>query len=222
MGKINFMVLIFAFLVFTGCGKSDQPQTTGERTDTVQTQTTTQMETPQETSPEDTNKNAADQKAEDQATDSDIVEMKTTEGTIKIKLFTDKAPITAGNFKKLVQQKFYDGIIFHRVIDGFMIQTGDPTGTGTGGSNETIKDEFAPGLVHDKKGILSMANRGPNTGTSQFFITLDATPWLDGKHAIFGEVIEGMDVVDKIGKTQTGANDKPVKEIKMITVRMVD
>jgi cyclophilin family peptidyl-prolyl cis-trans isomerase len=222
MGKIKLMLLIFAFLVFTGCGKSDQPQTTGEKTDTVQTQTTTQMETTQETSSEDTSKNAADQKAGDNKTDGDIVEMKTTEGTIKIKLYTDKAPITAENFKKLIQQKFYDGIIFHRVIDGFMIQTGDPTGTGTGGSKETIPDEFGAGLKHDKKGTLSMANRGPNTGTSQFFITLDATPWLDGKHAIFGEVVEGIDVVEKIGKAQTGPGDKPVKEIKMTTVRMVD
>lgn len=151
-----------------------------------------------------------------------IAKIETTMGTIKIKLFADKAPLTVANFKKLVNEGFYNGVIFHRVIDGFMIQTGDPTGTGTGGSKETIKDEFGAGLKHDKKGMVSMANRGPNTGTSQFFITLAPTPWLDGKHAIFGEVIDGMDVVEKIGKTKTAGADKPVTDIKMTKVTLVD
>jgi cyclophilin family peptidyl-prolyl cis-trans isomerase len=97
-----------------------------------------------------------------------------------------------------------------------MIQGGDPTGTGRGGSKQIIPDEFGEGLKHDKKGMLSMANSGPNTGSSQFFITLAPTPWLDGKHAIFGEVIEGMDIVEKIGKTQVGPGDRPVTEVKMI------
>ncbi|HMS35370.1 MAG TPA: peptidylprolyl isomerase [Ignavibacteria bacterium] len=158
----------------------------------------------------------------DTKSSGDIVNMETTMGTIKIKLFTKEAPITTTNFKNLVNEGFYNGIIFHRVIDGFMLQGGDPTGTGTGGSKVTIQDEFAPGLKHSKKGMLSMANRGPNTGTSQFFITLAPTPWLDGKHAIFGEVIGGMDVVEKIGKTKTGPNDKPVTDIKMTKVTLTD
>ncbi len=154
--------------------------------------------------------------------DGNMVMMETSMGKIKIKLYTDKAPITTGNFKKLINEGFYNGIKFHRVIDGFMIQGGDPSGNGTGGSKETIKDEFAPGLKHSKKGILSMANRGPNTGSSQFFITLAPTDWLDGKHAIFGEVVDGMDVVDKIGKVKTGANDKPEKDVVMTKVYMIE
>lgn len=144
--------------------------------------------------------------------------METTMGTIKIKLFTEKAPITTQNFIDLVNKGFYDGIIFHRVIDGFMIQGGDPTGTGMGGSGKKIPDEFGEGLKHSKAGILSMANAGPNTGESQFFITLAATPWLDGHHPVFGEVIEGMDVVYAIGKVKTGNQDRPIEEVKMVKV----
>jgi cyclophilin family peptidyl-prolyl cis-trans isomerase len=147
-----------------------------------------------------------------------VVKFETTLGDFKVTLFMDKAPITAGNFKSLVEEGFFNGIIFHRVIDGFMIQGGDPTGTGRGGSKKIIPDEFGEGLKHDKKGMLSMANSGPNTGSSQFFITLAPTPWLDGKHAIFGEVTEGMDIVEKIGKTQVGPGDRPVTEVKMIKV----
>jgi cyclophilin family peptidyl-prolyl cis-trans isomerase len=134
-------------------------------------------------------------------------------GNFKIELFNDLAPKTCRSFMDLAERKFFDGIIFHRVIDGFMIQGGDPTGTGTGGPGYTIPDEFGPGLAHDAPGILSMANAGPNTGGSQFFITLAATPWLDGKHAIFGKVIEGMDVVEAIGKVKTGPNDKPITQV---------
>jgi len=143
-------------------------------------------------------------------------------GTFKAKLFTDKAPITTKNFIDLVNKGFYNGIIFHRVISGFMIQGGDPTGTGRGGSGVKIKDEFGPGLKHNKEGILSMANAGPNTGESQFFITLAPQPHLDGKHAVFGEIISGIDIVEKIGKVKTGAGDKPVEEIKMTKVTMVE
>lgn len=151
------------------------------------------------------------------ANGNDVVLLKTNMGDIKIKLFEDKAPITTANFKKLVKQGFYDGTIFHRVISDFMIQGGDPTGTGTGGPGYTIKDEFVPELKHGKAGILSMANTGmPNTGGSQFFITLVPTPWLDGKHSVFGEVIEGTDVVEAIGKVQTRAGDRPVNEVKII------
>ncbi|MBW2970487.1 peptidylprolyl isomerase [Candidatus Woesearchaeota archaeon] len=150
-----------------------------------------------------------------------IVELETSMGKMKIKLFDDKAPKTVENFKSLVEKGFYDGTIFHRVIKDFMIQGGDPTGTGTGGPGYQIDDEFGPGLQHSKKGILSMANAGPNTGGSQFFITLAPTPWLDGKHAIFGELIEGQDVLDKIGSTPTGAGDRPKTEVKIIKARVV-
>ena len=151
----------------------------------------------------------------------DTVQFETTEGNFQVKLFMEEAPLTAGNFKALVEKGFYNGIIFHRVIDQFMIQGGDPTGTGRGGSGKKIKDEFGEGLIHNKPGMLSMANAGPNTGDSQFFITLVPTPWLDGKHAIFGEVSEGMDVIEKIGKTKTGSMDKPAKDIVMTKVYMI-
>ena len=122
----------------------------------------------------------------------------TNKGTFDIELFTDKAPITTQNFIDLTNKEFYNGLIFHRVIDGFMIQGGDPEGRGSGGPGYTIEDEFHPDLKHDSEGILSMANAGPNTGGSQFFITLAPTPWLDGKHAVFGKVREGMNVVESI------------------------
>ena len=150
-----------------------------------------------------------------------MVILETTLGTMKLRLFDDKAPKTVQNFKDLVNKGFYDGTIFHRVIKNFMIQGGDPTGTGTGGPGYKIPDEFGLGLKHDKKGILSMANSGPNTGGSQFFITLVPTPWLDGKHAIFGEVIEGIDVLEKIGTTPTSPGDRPKTEVKIIKARIV-
>ena len=145
----------------------------------------------------------------------------TSKGNFEIGLFTEKAPITTKNFIELVEKGFYNGLIFHRVIGGFMIQSGDPNGDGTGGSGYAINDEFHPDLKHDSAGILSMANAGSNTGGSQFFITLAPTPWLDGKHAVFGKVVSGMDVVKAIGKVPTGANDKPVEDvvIKKITIK---
>lgn len=139
----------------------------------------------------------------------------TSRGTFKVELFEDNAPKTAGNFISLVEKGFYDGLVFHRVIDDFMIQGGDPRGDGTGGPGYTIDDEFGEGLKHDTRGILSMANAGPDTGGSQFFITLVPTPWLDGKHAIFGKVVEGMDVIDTIGNVQTGSMDRPVEPVTM-------
>src|SRR5688572_18378112 len=142
----------------------------------------------------------------------------TTAGTFKIELFEDKAPLTTKNFIDLVEKGFYDETIFHRVIDGFMIQGGDPQGTGRGGPGYTIKDEFHKDLRHSGPGILSMANAGPNTGGSQFFITLGATPHLDNKHAVFGKVSEGFDVVQKIGSTRTGASDRPVTEQKINSI----
>jgi len=142
-----------------------------------------------------------------------IAEFNTNMGNFKIELYADKAPITVGNFIKLVDDGFYNNLIFHRVIPNFMIQTGCPQGTGRGGPGWTIRDEFHPNLKHDDKGILSMANAGPNTGGSQFFITVAATPWLDKHHSIFGKVTEGYTVVDNISKVDKGRNDKPLKDI---------
>ncbi|RRD63777.1 peptidylprolyl isomerase [Fretibacterium sp. OH1220_COT-178] len=147
-----------------------------------------------------------------------VAVVQTNMGTFRVELFSDLAPKTAQNFIDLAKKGFYDGVIFHRVIDGFMIQGGDPKGTGTGGPGYTIPDEFGPGLKHDKPGILSMANAGPDTGGSQFFVTLVPTPWLDGKHAIFGQVVSGMDVVEAIGKVETGRQDRPVKDVVMTSV----
>ena len=146
----------------------------------------------------------------------------TTLGTFSAEMFEDVAPKTAGNFMKLVSDGYYDGIIFHRVIDEFMIQGGDPTGTGTGGPGYTIEDEFAPGLSHTSEGVFSMANAGPNSGGSQFFITLAATPWLDGKHAIFGKVISGMEGVSVIGRVATNPADRPLEEVVMESVTVAD
>ena len=160
-------------------------------------------------------------KGENRAVANRIAEFTTNKGTFEVELFEDKAPITTKNFIDLVEKGFYDGLIFHRVIDGFMIQGGDPKGNGTGGPGYTIPDEFDPALKHDDEGILSMANAGPNTGGSQFFITLAATPWLDNHHAVFGKVIEGMDVVRDIGHTQTAYGDRPVHDvvIEKITIK---
>jgi peptidyl-prolyl cis-trans isomerase-like 1 len=150
-----------------------------------------------------------------------VATVKTNVGTIEIELFATNVPKTVENFVGLATNGKYDGIIFHRVIANFMLQAGDPTGTGRGGESYwggKFADEFDASLKHTKPGMLSMANAGPNTNGSQFFITLVPTPWLDGKHAIFGEVILGMDVVEAIGETKTGAMDKPVNDIVMETV----
>jgi len=149
-----------------------------------------------------------------------IATFNTTQGNFKIELFQDKAPITVGNFMKLVDQGFYNGLIFHRVIPGFMVQGGCPHGTGRGGPGYSIPDEFHPSLKHDQKGILSMANAGPNTGGSQFFITVAATPWLDKHHAVFGKVIDGYEVVETISKVQKDRNDKPLKNIVINSIRI--
>ena len=149
-----------------------------------------------------------------------IARFDTNQGTFRIELFEDRAPVTTKNFIDLVEKGFYDGLIFHRVIDGFMIQGGCPSGTGTGGPGYKIKDEFHPELKHTGEGILSMANAGPNTGGSQFFITLAGTPWLDGKHAVFGKVVDGMDVVRAIGKVSTSRGDRPAQDVVMESVTL--
>ena len=145
-------------------------------------------------------------------------QVKTNHGSFTIELFEDKAPQTTKNFIDLAEKEFYNGVIFHRVIKDFMIHGGDPTGTGRGGPGYTIPDEFHSDLGHDGPGILSMANAGPNTGGSQFFITLEATTWLNGKHAVFGAVTAGLDVVQAIGKTPTARGDCPLEDVVMESV----
>lgn len=141
------------------------------------------------------------------------IKFETNYGEMVINLYSDM-PITAGNFEKLVGEGFYDGVIFHRVIDGFMIQGGDPEGTGIGGPGYTIKDEFThTGGNKNLRGTISMANAGPNTGGSQFFINLADNNFLDAKHPAFGKVIEGMDAVDKIAKVRTDSQDRPIDDV---------
>jgi peptidyl-prolyl cis-trans isomerase A (cyclophilin A) len=162
----------------------------------------------------------------------------TTEGAFNIRLFDKEAPNTVANFVGLAEgtkewkdpatgerkkTPFYEGVIFHRVINGFMIQGGDRLGQGTGGPGYTFADEFHPSLRHDRAGILSMANAGPNTNGSQFFITLGPTPHLDRRHSVFGEVVDGLDVVRRIGAVPTGRQDRPVKPvvINRITIERI-
>lgn len=164
--------------------------------------------------------------------------IKTNLGEFVVHLFTDKAPKTTANFIGLAEgtkafrnsetgqeerRPFYDGVVFHRVIKGFMIQGGDPTGTGRGGPGYRFEDEFHASLRHNKPGILSMANAGPNTNGSQFFITVAPTPHLDNRHSVFGEVVEGLDVVMKISQTQTTRDDRPVQDVVMeqVTIERV-
>lgn len=158
-------------------------------------------------------------KEQNVAQEDPIVYLETTQGIIELKLFPSIAPKACENFLTLVKNHYYDGIIFHRVIKDFMIQTGDPTGTGTGGKSmwgKPFKDEFRADVAFDKPGILAMANAGPNTNGSQFFITTAKTPWLNMHHTIFGEVIKGYDVVQKIEKVKTDYNNKPEQVQKII------
>jgi cyclophilin family peptidyl-prolyl cis-trans isomerase len=142
--------------------------------------------------------------------------IETNQGMMVAELYVDKAPETAGNFIKLIEKGFYNGLTFHRVIPDFMIQGGCPQGTGTGGPGYKIRDEAsALALKHDAAGILSMANAGPNTGGSQFFVTVAATPWLNGKHAVFGKVVQGAEIAIKISKLPTGSQDRPRERVVM-------
>ena len=160
----------------------------------------------------------------------------TSHGQFKIKLFDDKAPKTVANFVGLaegtkewtdaksgqkIKKAFYDGLVFHRVIPNFMVQGGDPLGNGTGGPGFRFEDEFHPDLNHSKPGMLSMANAGPNTNGSQFFITVVKCPWLDQKHAVFGEVVEGYDIVEQISKVRTGPMDRPVEPVVVNSVKII-
>ena len=148
-----------------------------------------------------------------------IVVFETNLGVVEIKLFSDAAPKTCENFLGLVQKHYYDGIIFHRVIKNFMIQGGDPTGTGAGGQSiwgKSFNDECSAQLKFDRPGLLAMANRGPNTNGSQFFITTASTPWLNMKHTIFGEVVKGYDIVQKMENSKTDPRDRPIEPIKIV------
>jgi peptidyl-prolyl cis-trans isomerase A (cyclophilin A) len=163
-------------------------------------------------------------------------EFATTEGSFTVRLFDQEVPETVANFvglaegtkewthpgtqQKMTNAPFYDGIIFHRIIKDFMIQGGDPLGQGIGGPGYKFKDEFHPTLRHTKAGILSMANAGPNTNGSQFFITLGPTPHLDNKHSVFGEVTEGMDIIRRIGTTPTARQDRPVKDVVINSIKI--
>jgi len=142
-------------------------------------------------------------------------------GNFTVSLFGEKAPKTVSNFIVLSKDGFYNGLIFHRVIPGFMIQGGDPDGNGTGGPGYKFEDEFDPSLTFEKKGLLAMANSGPSTNGSQFFITVAPTTWLNNKHTIFGEVIEGYEVVEKISKVKTGENDKPVEPVVIQKIEII-
>ena len=201
MKKMLILAVTFLFCLTAVTGCAGPGSKTAEKTEPVKADTPLP--------PADPNKK------------NSLAVFETSMGTFKVELFEDKAPRTAQNFISLVNKGFYNGLIFHRVIDGFMIQGGDPKGNGTGGPGYVIPDEFHKDLKHTGAGILSMANAGPNSGGSQFFITLDAAPWLDGKHAIFGKVVEGLDVVKAIGKVKTGAQDRPQTDVVMKKITIV-
>ncbi|KAF2839746.1 putative peptidyl prolyl cis-trans isomerase [Patellaria atrata CBS 101060] len=153
------------------------------------------------------------------------VALETSMGTITVELYTNHASKTCQNFSTLASRGYYNGIIFHRIIPNFMIQTGDPTGTGRGGASiygEKFEDEISSSLKHTGAGILSMANSGPNTNGSQFFITLAPTPWLDGKHTIFGRVKNGLRIVQRMGLIKTDAEDRPLEEVRIVRAYIVD
>ena len=150
-----------------------------------------------------------------------VARINTSMGQMVVDLHEAQAPNTVANFVHLASNGFYDGLIFHRVIEGFMIQAGCPLGNGTGGPGWNIADEFAAGVVHDSEGMLSMANAGPNTNGSQFFITLAATPWLDGKHTVFGKVRDGLDVLAKIGTVETDGRDRPLEPVVIKSIEVL-
>lgn len=207
--EITFLVFLLAFTIaIMGCGKSEAPKTEtkkeDKKTETVANQNQTKKDTIMDTKKEE-------------VSGGDVVKMETSMGTFKFKMFPSKAPQTVARIKELVSQGFYDGIIFHRIIAGFMIQGGDPTGTGRGGSGKSIPDEFTNGLKHDKAGMVAMAHsQAPNSQDSQFYITLAPAPHLDNGYTVFGEVTEGLKVVMDIGVVKTGPGDKPEKDVKII------
>ncbi len=218
------IALLSLLILISGCAQNQAPvktsplPTTEANSDTP-TQTTQPAATQNNLTPAPQNTPMANNPFADKTGTKALTEknpiavFETNKGTFKAEIFLDKVPITANNFIKLAKVGFYNNLTFHRIIADFMIQGGDPNGDGTGGPGYEIKDEFHPSLKHSSKGMLSMANAGPNTGGSQFFITLAPTSWLDGKHAIFGKVVEGMDIVDAIGKVKTDSDDRPVSPV---------
>ncbi len=208
--KKLFTLIAISLIVLTACGKSEQEQLNDFYNGSI-------PENKIETSVSVTNNNMFDQTAAPEKGEN-IVVMETTLGTMKIRLFPEEAPKTVENFVGLIQKEYYDGIIFHRVIPDFMIQGGDPTGTGTGGESlwgADFEDEF-DGEGKNIRGALSMANRGPNTNSSQFFVVqAPSTPWLDGRHTVFGQVFEGVDIIDKIVSVDRDARDKPLEDVVM-------
>ncbi len=173
--------------------------------------------------PADENKTAVAQSAAGRRNEGIVkVKIQTSLGDIEADLFKADVPRTVENFVTLAKKGFYDGIIFHRVIPDFMIQTGDPRGDGTGGPGYTFKDEFSPRLRHDKAGVLSMANAGPNTNGSQFFITDAPTPHLNDRHSVFGQVTAGLEVVKKIARVPRDRNDRPAEKVTMLKVTVLD
>jgi peptidyl-prolyl cis-trans isomerase A (cyclophilin A) len=229
MKKLYFISLLAFVVIFYACAtstKQAQRQTQPEQISLEQTEPAEQIETPKPPQALTQQPKAAAVKSKEKKEMSAIIE--TNLGTIKIKLLPESAPLTVANFKELakgtkewtdpktgkkVKKKFYDGLIFHRVIPQFMIQGGCPIGRGTGGPGYKFQDEIDPNLKFDKPGILAMANSGPNTNGSQFFITEVPTPWLNGNHTIFGYVVEGLDIVKKIAGQPADFSDKPVSDV---------
>lgn len=209
----KFFVLMLMLAVSVGCNDS---------------KTTSDQAAPASDTTKTTNKESSVMSDTNQTAARTVAVMKTSMGTIEIELYAKLTPKTVQNFVGLAQKDYYKGVIFHRVIDNFMIQGGDPTGTGRGGASlwgGKFEDEIVPSLKHTEAGILSMANAGPNTNGSQFFITLVPTPWLDGKHTVFGKVIGGLEVVYAIGKVKTSKPyDKPLTDvvIESITIENRD
>ena len=199
--KRTTATLLMLGLLITGCNAKDAKEINATKK--------------AETSSVDSNVTA------DKKNSKNIVVLETNQGTIELKMFPDIAPLAVENFTTHAANGYYDGLIFHRVIKDFMIQGGDPTGTGTGGTsiwNKEFVNEYGKNVVFDKPFMLAMANHGPNTNGSQFFITTKATPWLNGGYTIFGEVVSGQDVVQKIENSKTAVADRPVSEQKMIKV----
>lgn len=234
---IGILAIVLAYLVINGLSQqieekkgeefkmkenNDIKDNTETKSDDTGTENKNEENT--ETKQDDTGTEKKDSETKQEDAESiDIagkkVKLETSMGDIVIKLHEDM-PITAGNFAKLVSEEFYDGIIFHRVINGFMVQGGDPTGTGTGDPGYKIKDEFTDHNSNNR-GTISMANAGPNTGGSQFFLNLVDNNFLDSKHPVFGEIVEGMDILDSIGKVETGPGDRPIEEVKIVKATLI-
>jgi cyclophilin family peptidyl-prolyl cis-trans isomerase len=204
------IVLLFSFMALVGCGgqKAEQRGAQPPPSPPPSAQPSTPPTPPAPPSPTPVSTNP-------------VVRVETSMGTFKIELFADKAPTTVQNFLDLVQRGFYKDMIFHRVVAGFVVQTGDPTGTGRGGSEKTIKLEIHPDLKHNSAGIVGMARaQDPDSATSQFYITLAPTPQLDGRYAVFGRVIEGLDVVMAIGQVEVGPDDRPIVPVELKSISM--